>query len=533
MTRSRPVPTSKKNGSAALMDPEIPISEQLAEGQMIPPDNVPEDRKEEYWLNLVNDPAALRTAVAGLSFWKTLEVLPATLWEDKLIIYAYRLEPAVRNEGKGSYMEKICKPVDEDYFRQRHGGGKYQLLLNCYTEVSGDKRNERIKEIRFSVDGPAKLQPGVIMVDAQGNPLPPPNSTAAAAEPITGDITATVVAAVTEASRANQEMLTEGLKSTLQLKDDLMRKQLGLDGQDSKSQTLADRFMMMVLERGLNPPAPARDPIIEALLTASLKRLTAEPNPQPPPAAAGDLSSQLGLVKEMFDVESLKDLGEIISTKKSHAAAPWWAAPLTEFVGKLPSMIAQVSEMQEKNFRRAVAMRGQGAPQPVNPAITPGAPAPGAPGAPVPQFIPPQPAVHIPGASGTAEVAPPVIEHEPPSARAMIEQQVPQMVNLICQSFDGQRFDGYDTAVHVDMSFPNLLATLYPMLTDPPTLRSFIQGTPLLAARAAAPGWGEFEADFVRYVAEAYGDEEGEPAQGANGDSAKVIAIPIVEPGNA
>lgn len=432
---------------------------------LVPPNEVDPQDKEAFWLNLVNDLPTFRENVKTMSFWRLVSELPAALWERSLLIYAYRLEPKVKNSTGAAYMEKMNHAVDEEYFRQYHGGGKYMLYLKC-----GD---ESIKEITFSIDGAPKLQSGVIRVDEQGNALPPP-APAVPSEPITQ-----VIEATSAAAKANADMLRSGYDRILETQNKVMEQRLGVSG-DEKKDTLSDKILDAVITKALNPPDPMQ--MLSQVLTIVKEMTPRQPAQRENPEPHSDLSGQLALVKEMFGVEKLSELGDKIKGKDGIS----WPEVVQTMLQQGPAILAQMMQMQRENWQRMMFMRGQGQPGALGlPATAPGAPAAGIPGASVPR------APEAPAAGSQAQMA------------ATLNQVVPQMVAQIADNFD-RGFSGSDCACALDINFRNMLEQLAPMLGNPATLADFIRQVPELAQRSGHADWAEFQQDFCEYVQDKY-----------------------------
>jgi len=308
---------------------------------LVPPDAVPQDKKESYWLQLVNDLPTLRETVKNVPFFKLVHDLPRALWEKYLMIYAYRLEPRVKNDSKERYMEKIAQVVDEDYFKQEHGGGKYWLLLKCGEET--------IKEITFAIDGQPKIRPGVALVDEHGNPIGPVMVPPQAQESELRQ----VVESMSDATGKVGDMLKKGYEGIIDAQNDVLKKNLGVNpAAPAGTPSITDRFLEAAMDKMLNP-APAPDPM--EMVTKVLNFIK-EVTPKPPavePVHSGDLGGGLAIIKEFFDVESIHELGDKLKGKGGFS----WGEVIQTAVQNLPNVLAQFSQMQRENFERAIWLR--------------------------------------------------------------------------------------------------------------------------------------------------------------------------------
>ena len=429
---------------------------------LIPPDEVPEAQKESYWLQLVNNVDLFRETIKTIPFFKLVHDLPASLWERTLMMYAYRLEPKVRNESGPKYMEKIAQPVDEEYFKQTHGGGKYIIYLKC--------GETNLKEMIFAIDGAPKLQTGVIRVDAQGEVI----EAAAPAQP-PSDIT-TAVKTISDASTAASAMTGRSYENIIDTQRKVLERDLGLGAPKSVS----DKLMDALIAKALNPPPPP-DPM-EAItkVLALVKEMTPRPAPvHQNPDTVTDSTAGLALVKDLFGVDSLHELTERVNAKSE---SPWYASVAQAIFEKGPQVLAQIAQMQRENWERQMFIMQQRTAVPGQaiqlPAATP---------------------EHIPGAS-------PSPTSQPPTPQT-IQQAVPQIVQQIVNAFD-RGFSGGNAAAALHVNFEIAIAELAPMLSNPETLKEFIAGIPPLAQRATDADWPEFEQDFLEYIQEAFAEEE-------------------------
>ena len=91
---------AKKSNSQAVFDTAIAAA--VEDGSIISPLAVPAEQRDSYWNGLLEDPEALKAALATTEFFPLLHAIPPALWEKRLIVYLYRTEPKIKNSGKSS-----------------------------------------------------------------------------------------------------------------------------------------------------------------------------------------------------------------------------------------------------------------------------------------------------------------------------------------------------------------------------------------------------------------------------------------------
>lgn len=447
-----------------------------------------------------------------LDFFEYLRTLNRVLPANSLI-YLYRLEPKIKNKSDRAYIDKIsAEGVDEDWVKQKHGGGKYQGYLSTGNAAMDVKRV-------FWIEGPAIIRPDQIMVDHEGNAIP-----AAAPAPASEALTKsdllqslqstlqTVLEAVknkdVNAGQALGEMMSlmkqaaagavdiatssakqqvtnpsgSGLESVVR---DLLQELKNSRGQGRETSRI-DKFIDVALEKMLNP-APAAD------MFDQLKKL----------ADLGNMEG-LGFLKTLFGGGQRE---ESFWEKAGAMVAEGLATAIKE---NGPAIVQAYREKLQVDHARIVLQGRDGAHQVVN--VPPGhqpAPMPPTHQPPLPNVIRmPSP----PAGPGSAPSPQP-----PPMPRAQEEQVamqslVTQITNLIATCWD-EGDSGRDTAITVKRSFKPLVSLLQMNFKDLEQLKNMAKTDAVLSSISDDPDFPAFAQEFFDELHAAG------PAPGA-GDSA-------------
>lgn len=391
-----------------------------------------------------------------VGFFDLMSMIPAEAWEDQLLIYLYRLSPAVANkEGDKKYICRYSHAIDEETIKAQHGGGKYHAILKRGTDT--------VKNAKFSIEGEPILLEGQILRGGSGQVLPP-GASASSGPP--SDL-ASVVRQVIEATKGDQtaanagiEVLKSAMKDGLALNKTILESQLG----STTGSKMGDKVLDMLLPKLLEQKQPDLPPIVNEFLKAAIG-LVKNPRETPAPAAASDPLKQLDFVKDLLGVDSIKDL---FDQGRRITEQPFWVPLLENAIGKLPVVLHEYAEMQERAFQRALIAHQ----------VRAGAPALGTPGT-------------------TPTPAPMAVTER---VTLTPEQQAQQMVNTvveaICRAWD-EGYPGDVAGAHLKIGYPQLVEQLKPLLADPVQLSAFIASIPALAERATDAEWSEFQADLI------------------------------------
>jgi hypothetical protein len=419
------------------------------------------------WIRKAMDPQ--------LTFFDALTEIPVGGW-DVVNLYLYRLEPKVANrEGQEKYIGCFGSPITQESVKTDHGGGKYQLYLKAGKHT--------LRSHRFWIDGEPRYLDGQTVRGGPmaGTPLTGPAGTVL---PPGQDI-ASIVRQVIEATGGNSkaadagiDVMTRAFNTGLDLQKSISTKQLD----SATGSTLGDKLFEMMMPKLLAPSTP--DPMMMKLFEAFIADRRADRR-EPNPAAATPVppSEQFALVKEVFGVESLRDVFDMTRGGKEQ---PWWVAVLSNAIEKLPTILNEFAQMQERGFQRAVIAHQLGAAQALP--VVPGRPGTVVPAAPV---IPLQPS---PIAVQTA----PVPSNGTPVG-TMSEQMIQGIVEGICRAYD-EGYPGDMAAVHLKLLYPQLVDSLRPLLSDPVQLANFVRQTSALAERASEEDWPGFQQEFIEEV---------------------------------
>jgi hypothetical protein len=471
-------------------------TEEVPQPILVGPSDVPKDEKSVYWLNLIQDLTAFRDAVKTEPFFDLLPQLPEALWEKHLMGYLYRLDPAVRNaKGQDSYIGRFTFPIDEEYVKEKHGGGKYLIYLKC--------GKESIKEKIFSIDGPPKFIQGQTLVDSTGQPIsatpaPTPTATNGRSE------VAQVLEAASAASKVQAEIMSSGMESALALQTKLTERSLGLN--EPQQSTTESKIMDRVLDRAFTPPQ--MDPMVLELFRAGIEALKAKNNPEPVLAREDSSVNTIESLKDLFGVENIGELGKRLWGKAPEIESPWLAEVAKSVLTQLPSILDRWAAIQQQNFERMLIMSGRAQPG-AGPARTLAAT----------NVQPPQPPSRFapygqPTATSPINTSQEVPRNGHDSQIADIQSMVPVLIEKICNGFDRQ-FEGALVAASLDLDYPTMLPTLAGLLTNPEALKQFIQTVPQLAERSKDPEWPIFQEEFLGYVTDQYAPEQATPMNGA------------------
>jgi hypothetical protein len=127
------------------------------------------------------------------------------------LVYIYRQDPAIRNpEGTGNYIEKAVPPIDEQYLRDKWGGGQYLLHLKNV------KERRLLRTCVFKCEGTAKIATGTVLVDNKGAPIDAPAGQGTAS-PITANDLGAVFTKALEMMRSENKPAGDALTSAMEV----------------------------------------------------------------------------------------------------------------------------------------------------------------------------------------------------------------------------------------------------------------------------------------------------------------------------
>jgi hypothetical protein len=487
-----PAPANQNDEAAAMM-----AEDAVAATGIVSPLAVPESQRESYWNGLLADVDQLRAAIATVEFFALLRAMPPALWEKRCLVYLYRTAPKVRNQsGEKSYIDKIARPFDEDFIKENHGGGSYLCYLNL-------DRETQLKQISFAIDGPPKMLPGQVLVDAAGNTIPVAPTPAQTER----SQMAEAISATQDAQRASVKILEDSSAAALEMQSKVYEKSLGVLGGAGNTES---KLLEKLVDRALAPPTAAADPLTMALtLMEKLDGIIARRNPQPEarePASAGALTEQLGLV-ETITGRSIQD---ILAPGKS-SANDWINTAIAagvKLIETMPTLMSQFMTNQERQFQRQMEFARMRAGQP-GATPMPELPAtfatqPGARVAPPPATAFTGQTIPFPanGAASTTTEPPVIIDTDVPMDPT---QAVPIMAKLIQTKFQ-QGYSGEAVAQTLDVMFAGLLEQIAPVVLDENELRKFLTSIPDLLPLLGDKEWPEFQAGFVEFVRDEYAE---------------------------
>lgn len=522
MARSNRKPASQLPDAAAAA-----VEESIEELLIQPPTKVPQDKREAYWNGLMaagND--AIRAAIATVEFFPLLQCIPPAIWEKRLLVYLYRTAPKVKNaSNERNFTDKITHPFDEEHIKQTWGGGSYTAYLNL-------DRETQLKQCSFSIDlfgCPPKYKPGQVLIDANGNEIgSPPAAPGATPGQNAASEVSQAIEATSEANKAGFDLVTRGAEKALDLQAKILERNAGLSGHGNNDVT--SKLLELALQ---NMMKPQPDPMTTALqLLERLEKISSARN-QPLETSREPLP--MSEVNQIVEAVSGSNLPDLIKSKRNGGGEEGgWVNVALSAAGKLienlPTIIAQVNQNQEANFRRAVALENyrRGAAPPIETHTLPSAPPPPAAGGPrvqsPPATFPSQTAGTVVWHEATGSQHGSVVTEVPVPPAFDFAKSVPYALNLIATRFN----DGYTgdaVAQAIDVLFPGLFDQLAVTVLDEQEMTKLVEGEPQLKALTGHQDWPQFRADFVEFVRDQY--------ESAGSDTGKLQPVAVTTHGVA
>jgi len=399
-----------------------------------------------------------------------------TVDDDELAItriYIYRKAPDGKNVFKTRLGgdEQPAERIDEEWIRQKFGGGVYSLSIRS---KSGKSHYER----EFSIDGPAKDEPK-----------------------------GTATAAPVSAADAAIDKLTNLLEKTIDRLSDLQTRQVAPPAPPETTaavvKVMADAATEAVKIAGQNARA-AESGLSKALEDALVKKLLADP-PPPPKSTLEDDLARLKLLKDIVGpppgsssglVAQLKDLLEIRELLGGNEATDW----KTALVQAAPAVLDKLGQIQDQ---RAVASQNDLERARIAAQIRRG----GAPAAPAGAALPTSATPPAPARSGIpmAPMATPGAPSEPPPAAAgRFNPESPEFVEFIKERIVAMIEEGADGEALIDFLSGNRQERFISMLVSLPEadVAKFLANDPILARAVAHPDWKQVLEEARRYATE-------------------------------
>ncbi len=457
-------------------------------GVLIPPSMTPEHQRAAYELELIDNPEEFRKAISTEEFFPMVKSFPEAWWKGRLSMTLYRMEDEdgvmLKNaDGKKKKMLTFHVPVDDEYVAKRWGGGKYRFYLQLDHK---DTLRQETFEMDKSVWGPPKVMPGqTVEIDGKavtvtGTVIPP----AAQADP-RSDV-ATIIDANSRAEEKRSEMLLEAHKASIELVKENAITAAKPDAQSG----LMDKFLTVMIERMMNPPAPppTPDPIDTFV---KLQGLIQKQNPETPDPKDPPITEAMDLV-EKFTGKSFSELMRGKSAPAAEATPPWLAIALgvaEKFFAVAPTLFQQATYAKSLEFQRAVWLRSaQPGAQPPKELLAENA-------------AQPQPRAQQQPTQSAAQQAPTELN---------AAQLAEQIVLMVCHGFDSNPYDGEETAAAIAFNFGKQIEAtgLDQLLADEAQVNAMVQGNPLLKQRSAHARWTHFQEEFMDYMAGRFGAQE-------------------------
>ena len=476
--------------SATKRKPET-LQAELPETLIAPSAAADKDR-EAYWINLLANVDELKAATETTDFFVLCQEFPPAAW-DRLTIYLYRLTDdagmLIKNsDDKPHYIKVLRQPLTEEFVAKNWGGGKYQALLKI-------DNKEVLRKHTFRIDGDPKVLPGQ-RVEVEGKIVP---LNGAAPAPVAADAhsdVAAVIQASSDANKQNMEILAAGSKAAIELVREQSSAALKPDPQNG----MVEKLLTVLLERVMQPPAPAADPIDTFV---KLQGLIQKNNPEPADPKDPPLEEAMTLVEKFTG----KTFSELMKGNKAAAAVesgPNWGAialgVAEKFFAVAPTLFQQAIYSRQQEFQRAVWLRS----------AKPGE-------APPPNLL----TVNVPqitqapanGNGQPAQQAQPQPQPQPDSAAAPDPMALAgHLVQMICHGFDQDPYSGGETAAAICFNFGKHIeaAGFEAMISDPAEVDKLVAGHPLLQQRSTHAKWPQFQAEFLEYMGDRFGLPEPE-----------------------
>lgn len=281
----------------------------------------------------------------ALPFMNAIAAITDEEWQ-KYWLYLYRLDPKVRNDDDKAFISRYQCAMDEDDIRSQHGGGKFMFWLKeNITDATRSKSAGRSRKFKFSIAGDPKLLPGQVLTS------PPAAVQAAPAAELRRDdslapVLSELVALLKERGGTDDQAMSimgQAYKTSLTVVSEAAQQTV----KSATGSALGDKLLEALLPSLINRPAVEKDPVREALLKSALSRLE-----NPPQAASADGGvGQLAFLKELFGVESIKDL-----IMPGAGPGDAWKTKLVEvgvsLAANIPMIIQAIMAGQERAFQR-------------------------------------------------------------------------------------------------------------------------------------------------------------------------------------
>lgn len=397
-------------------------------------------------------------------------------------VYVYRLFPAIVNTGRVEAIDIVPAHLfSRDLLIEKHGGGKYQLWLNCKPNTA------QIKRI-VGIPGSAKIYPTHVLVGEDGNPLPTPAPAAAppAAEPVTKDDMRSVIREVAAASKVGNDGAQSALAAAVELITTASKKSLEIvagaqKGDDSGAvETL--RKEVVQLRSDLSTQR-------EQSLQAQIESLRAEIRAGSGKGKSGELGALsdtaetlgveggvVGLIQKVAGQASAKEegLGETIAKGLVDLGKTF----VEQNGGRLVDWLQQRTHV---DYLKVVTQRQQAGLTDV--------PAPPA------GSTPRQPATQQPAAPGPRLADQPAATEEEMNLQqtiAMLTQHVPETIFR----FWNREFSGEATAEIVKENFKPFLPMLRAQFNDLEKLKALAGNHPVLKVMTEQADFDAWAADF-------------------------------------
>jgi hypothetical protein len=425
--------------------------------------------------------------------------------EDR-IVYIYRQDPAIRNpQGEGHYLEKCAPPIDEEYIRDKWGGGQYLVVLKNLKL----KEAERTKSIRIA--GAAKIIEGQILVDRKtGEPLAqqPSAGGGQGSESVVRDVVRELTPLIQKQQHpddfmdAGMEAVRKSMAGAIEIVTTVAKRNAERDSQPPKD-PVAQLKESVEAMRALGLLHDQRNPMEEfKTMLATMKELR-ELTGESTPRRAGMVEELKGLA-ELLKTDSDGSIKNLLFRDRdddSEGSSGGLGKFLADVIKARPDIIDTVAI----GLSKIVSAIGAPVPAGVQ-VLAPAAPARTlAAAAPAPAYISPR---------APAEPAVQVAEQPQPETHSRISEAavLEGLLQAVVNGYKGNN-DGTAVAISIKVLYPGAVPLMRQYMGYPDAMIiAFLRQQPIIAPIVDNEDFPEFLGEFKSaLIADDAGEEEEEP----------------------
>lgn len=408
--------------------------------------------------------------------------------QESMMLYIYRQEPAIVNDSaRGKYIEKVVPPVDEDYLKLNHGGGRYLLWLK------DSATNQTVRKSSVAIDGPAKLQPGNTVIDgATGQVVQPGAQPSAAAQPTGIEGAMKVVLEHLDKQSAKNGTTDQALAAAMEAMKQGMMGAITMIStaaqQTATSKTgnpLGDELMKRAIDQLVTPRNPLDD-FAAVLKTMNELKGTMEPAQPPQPRRNSGIVEEIKGIAELLKGDDEQGtLRDLIFGRRERDEPESLGVSLVKFgmaaIERQPAILDAFAGVLQR-FAAPAAPPATMGNAPAQPAIKPARPA-----------------------------APPA---QPAAADGGQQQVINAILQAIVNSFR-YGYTGDDAAFALKVQFDPVIPQLQQMLAVPQDqILTWLRTQPIIAPILNEPEFPQFFTELIGGILDT-GEGEGEPQPAA------------------